>query len=129
MKVSILLSAATLVLNGHAHAISTPDSMASLGQCMSWAQRVDPTMRMTATTRCQSLDNCMQNYSDDKESLVECTYQAEGIFAAAIGELRSPSELPSTNIEAPVITEKAASTMYDRKGGESKGWENADLGD
>ena len=129
MKISVLFSTAALVLTGHAQAIPTPDSMASLNQCISWANSVDPRIMMEATTRCQALDGCMRNYSDDKESLVECTNTAEVVFAEAIGKLRYPGEIPSTNLEAPVITEKAASTLYERKGGEAKGWENADLGD
>lgn len=129
MKISMLFAfaAATFTFVGQAEA-NVPDSGESLDTCLAWANSLQgSSVFSAATNRCTALNDCMVNQSDNAEELRECSYKAEHNFLVATGgALPSEGEqVPGLNV--PVSTQ-VADSYYEQKGGDAKGFNEADLG-
>jgi hypothetical protein len=130
MKNSILFAAAAAVFAfvGQAEA-SVPDAGESLDTCLSWANSLEGSSAFSAATnRCTALNDCMTNQSDNYEELRECNYKAEHDFLVATGGAL-PSEGPAqaSGVTTGVSTQ-VADSYYEQKGGDAKGFMEADVG-
>lgn len=126
MKSSLLLSvaAATLLQMGAASAQNVIPSMdASPNECRSWAERQNLIYKTHAYGRCQAIEKCWRDQSDNDNNLRECLFAAESNFQRARnGGLPQGAEM---GVETPVATE-VADSAYDHP--ERKGWEFTDQG-
>jgi len=128
MKSSLLLSvaAATLLQMNVASAQNViPSINASPNECRSWAERQNLTYKTHAHGRCQAIERCWRDQSDNQNNLDECLFAAESQFQRAInGNLPFPGS--SGGVETPVATE-VADSAYDHPE-RGKGWEFTDQG-
>lgn len=129
MKNSILFAfaAATFAFVGQAEA-NVPDAGESLDTCLSWANSLTGTSAFSAAQgRCTALADCQRNQSDNAEELRECTYKVEHNFLVATGAAPSAGPEVASSLTTPVATQ-AADSYYEQKGGDAKGFNEADLG-
>lgn len=129
MKNSILFAfaAATFAFVGQAEA-NVPDAGESLDTCLSWANSLAGTPAYSAAQgRCTALSDCQRNQSDNAEELRECTYKAEHNFLVATGAAPAVAPESPSSLTTPVATQ-AADSYYEQKGGDAKGFNEADLG-
>jgi hypothetical protein len=127
MKSSLLLSVAmaTLLQIGAASAQDIiPSINASPNECRSWAETQNPTYKTHAHGRCQAIEKCWRDQSDNQNDLRECLFAAESNFQrATAGVAPQGSEM---GVETPVATE-VADSAYDHPERE-KGWGFTDQG-
>ena len=129
MKSSLLLpvAAATLLHMDMASAQGPIPSMdVSPNECRSWAEtQKNPAFKAHAYKRCQAIEACWSNQSDNQNDLRECLFEVESNFQrAAAGAPPQGSEM---GVETPVATE-VADSAYDHPE-RRKGWEFTDQGD
>ncbi|MBY0272269.1 MAG: hypothetical protein K2X02_02470 [Alphaproteobacteria bacterium] len=129
MKSSLLLSvaAATLLQMGAASAQDAIPSMdVSPNECRTWAESIEnPAYKAHAQSRCQAIEECWRDKSDNQNDLRECLFAAESNFQRArAGVIPQGSEM---GVETPVATE-VADSAYDHPE-RGKGWEFTDQGD
>src|SRR5437899_432868 len=130
MKVSVLLSVAVGTFVSYAHAANVPDPSLDYNSCLSWANTFSPGTSpfQAAADRCTALQNCNANQSDNAEELRDCVFQAENNYLlASSGESQPQEPSVAPGVSSPIVTETADS-YYEQKGGDAKGWENADVG-
>jgi len=129
MKISMLFvfAAATFTLVGQAEA-NVPDAGVSHDACVSWANSLQGSSAFSAATnRCVAINDCMVNQSDNAEELRECTYKAEHNFLVATGGVLPSGSEQASGITVPASTQ-VADSYYEQKGGDAKGFNEADLG-
>ncbi len=137
MKVSILRSLIVGVLPfiGQVQALDIPEPSTSPKECMTWANaQKGRAAKNAARTHCNALQNCVENESEDAESLRECIFNAQETYRLSVGEVAVPrgggyegvGEVPG--MSSGVVT-RVPDSFYEMKGGDRKGWENADVGD
>ncbi len=129
MKSSLLLSvaAATLLQMGVASAQDVVPSMdVSPNECRSWAEaQTNPIYKGHAQKRCQAIEKCWRDQSDNQNDLRECLFAAESNFQRArVGGVAPQGA--EMGVETPVATE-VADSAYDHPD-RGKGWEFTDQG-
>jgi len=129
MKNSILFAfaAATFAFVGQAEA-NVPDAGESLDTCRSWADSLAGSPAYSAAHgRCTALNDCKVNQSDNAEELRECTYKVEHNFLVATGGAPATGAESAPGITTAVSTQ-AADSYYEQRGGDAKGFNEADVG-
>lgn len=128
MKSSLILSVAavTLLQVGAASAQDViPSKDVSPQECHNWAKdQKDPTDRAQAHKRCQAIEDCWRNQSDNENDVRECLFAAEKDFQSGAAE--ALPEGAEMGVETPVATE-VADSAYDHPE-RGKGWEYTDQG-
>lgn len=129
MKISMLFAfaAASFAFVGQAEA-NVPDAGVSHDACLSWANSLQGSPAFSAATaRCLAINDCKVNQSDNAEELRECNYKAEHNFLVATGGALPSGSEQASGITVPVSTQ-VADSYYPQRGGDAKGFNEADLG-
>lgn len=128
MKIKTVLSFAALVglyAGDVAAQGPIPDINVSADDCHNWAEtQADPNHKWFGHKRCNDIDTCMKEQSDNRENLQECFIEAESRF-----QQETSTGIPSERemgIETPAATEVADSDYFHPQ--RPKGFEFADQG-
>lgn len=120
--VSIAITTFALMGQGKAEEINVPAWSSDLAACMEWANALPGPMVAAGQARCKGIDNCINNYSEDAQSLNDCIGPIEAAFNA--GE--SPSGV-SFNTPTSAVSTDSDNSRYETNPSEGgKGWENAE---
>ncbi|MBY0501611.1 MAG: hypothetical protein K2P93_06380 [Alphaproteobacteria bacterium] len=126
----LLVTAAAITFSDSVEA-SVPDPSVDLNTCLSWAQtQQGKAAFMAASGRCNALDDCNKNYSDNVEDWRDCKFKAESKFLAEMevieGVVPTSSE-GAAPVSSSGVTDPANS-FYEMRGPEHKGFENSTQG-
>lgn len=126
MKVSMLLLMTATSFAFIQPAAAGLPSFSTSNSCFAWAQKIsDPRIKTVAIERCEGLQKCNVDSSNNKQDLRLCYANVEQKFLM-VAQQASPSTPLLLETPSPSVKVNPYNSDYAQKGGRHKGWSESE---